>query len=251
MPNNLKRAIERNFDRQKNYNAILSKVEGKSAMKRTKIKYILAPACAILIAVVGFIGVNHLKDSHPDIAIGKVDGIEELRTEKESLKIELNINKIKNTAQMQLDADVKKIDGKIEEITKLSNKFKFIETMHIPTGLKLTNAYYIYTRNDPNVKEYNILHDYVFYYSSEDNSKNIAVAFSTIEKPLRDYYISGADKKSVIDDVELVISQYKEMYIVRFSNQDIYFDIETENITESELVSLLQSMISGMKNTNK
>ena len=250
MPNNLRREIEKDFNRQKNYNAILSKVEGGSIMKKVKMKYILAPVCTVLIAVVGLIGVNQLKNSHPDILIGKTDGIEDLRTEKECLKVELNINKIKNMAQMQLDADVKKIDGKKEEIVKLSNEFQFIDTIKIPNGLKLTSAYYIYTRGNQEVKEYNVLRDYVFEYEEENKTKDITIAFSKVGKPLRDYYIDGQDKKSVIGDVELVIAQYKEMYIVRFYNQDIYFDIETNGITETELVDLLQSIISGMRNAN-
>lgn len=250
MPNNLRREIEKDFNRQKNYNAILSKVEGGSIMKKVKMKYILAPVCTVLIAVVGLIGVNQFKNSHPDILIGKTDGIEDFRTEKESLKVELNINKIKNMAQMQLDADVKKIDGKTEEIVKLSNEFQFIDTIKIPNGLKLTSAYYIYTRGNQEVKEYNVLRDYVFEYEEENKTKDITIAFSKVGKPLRDYYIDGQDKKSVIGDVELVIAQYKEMYIVRFNNQDIYFDIETNGITETELVDLLQSIISGMRNTN-
>lgn len=252
MPNNLRKEIEKDFNRQKNYHAILSKVEGESIMKKVKMKYVLAPACAVLIAVVGLIGVNQLKNPHSDIVIGKVDGMKDLRAEKESLKVELNINRIKNMAQTQLDADIKlkKIDGKTEDITRLSSEFKFIDTIKIPNGLKLTNAYYIYTRSNQEIKEYNLLHDYVFDYEEEGQAKDITLAFSKVGKPLRDYYIDSQDKKSIIGDVELVISQYKEMYIVRFSNQDIHFDIETNGITETELVDLLQSIISGMKNTN-
>lgn len=94
MLNNLRKEIEKDFNRQKNYNAILSKLEGGSVMKKVKMKYVLAPTCAVLIAVAGLIGVGQLKNSHPDIVIGKVDGMEDLRTEKESLSGMKNTNSI-------------------------------------------------------------------------------------------------------------------------------------------------------------
>ena len=54
MYNNLKKEIEKDFNKEKNYNAILSKVEGVSSMKKLKIKYALIPICIIIIAIVGF-----------------------------------------------------------------------------------------------------------------------------------------------------------------------------------------------------
>ena len=72
---------------------------------------------------------------------------------------------------------------------------------------------------------------------------NIIIAFSEIEKPLRDYYIDVGDKVSKIGDIEFIISQYKDMYIVTFNFKDIYFDIETTGITENELLELLQSIL--------
>lgn len=71
----------------------------------------------------------------------------------------------------------------------------------------------------------------------------VIIAFSEIEKPLRDYYIDVGDKVSKIGEIELVISQYKDMYIVTFNFKDIYFDIETTGITEDELLEILQSIL--------
>ena len=73
--------------------------------------------------------------------------------------------------------------------------------------------------------------------------RNITIAFSEIDKPLRDYYIDNQELKSKIGDVELEISQYKNMYIVTFSYNNLNFDIETNGITEDELVELLVSII--------
>ncbi len=52
MYNNLKKEIEKDFNKEKNYNAILSKIEKMSSMK--KIKYALIPICIVIIVVIGF-----------------------------------------------------------------------------------------------------------------------------------------------------------------------------------------------------
>ena len=94
------------------------------------------------------------------------------------------------------------------------------------------------------VTKYDMIHDYVFNYR-EDSSNNITIAFSEIEEPIRDYYIEKG-KASKIGDVELVISQWEEMYIVNFESKGIYFDIETTGVTENELVELLKSIINKL-----
>lgn len=53
MSNNLKKEIEKDFDKEKNFATILSKIERVSSMKKFKIQYALIPICVIIIAVVG------------------------------------------------------------------------------------------------------------------------------------------------------------------------------------------------------
>lgn len=52
MFNNLKKEIEKDFNKENNYKAILSKVEGVSSMKKFKVKYALASACVVILAIV-------------------------------------------------------------------------------------------------------------------------------------------------------------------------------------------------------
>lgn len=54
MSNGLKKEIEKEFDKAKNYNTILTKIEGVSIMRKFKIRYALAPICVIVIAIIGF-----------------------------------------------------------------------------------------------------------------------------------------------------------------------------------------------------
>ena len=82
------------------------------------------------------------------------------------------------------------------------------------------------------------------------NLNDIKIAFSEIEAPIRDYFIGDGDKISKIGNVELKVSQWENMYIVTFEYNDIYFDIETTGITESQLVDLLKSIIDNGTNSS-
>ena len=70
----------------------------------------------------------------------------------------------------------------------------------------------------------------------------ITIAYSESNTPIRDYFIDDG-KSSIIKNTNLVISKYNTMYIVTFKYNDIYFDIETSNIEENELIDLLESII--------
>ena len=73
-------------------------------------------------------------------------------------------------------------------------------------------------------------------------AKTTNVPEHILEKPIRDY-IGEGDKISTIGDVQLNVSQYKSLYMVTAKIDDIYIDVETEGITESQLLELLQSLV--------
>lgn len=211
------------------------------ANKNKKIVYIITSACAVFMLCIGIIiGTNnsYFKKVY-QIALEKTN----TQNQEESLKNELNINKFKISAMVSLDADVK-----IITLKDLPEKFKFIENISLPEEYKLEENYIVCTRDNKEVDEYNILHDYVFNYTKDNNK--IKIAFSELEEPLRDYFIEGGDKISKIGDAEFIIYQSGEMYIVTFNYQNINFDIETTGITEDELVNLLQSIIDQIENIN-
>lgn len=196
-------------------------------------------AAVFILGFVIIIGINKLNNNQVQNNLYQIADLQhEKQNDKEkSIKIELNINKIKKLAMTSLDADIKTI-----EMDKLPEKFEFMKNISISNGYKLESSYNVYTRKDFNINEYNLLHDYVFNYR-KDSINKITVSFSEIEKPIRDYYINGEEKISKIGDIELIISQCEQMYIVNFEYNNIYFDIETVGITENELVELLQSII--------
>ncbi len=242
--NELKEKIRKNIKEEIAISNIRKEFDMKTN-KNKRIVYTISSICAVFILGVGiFIGTSKLNNNllqNENLEIGKIENNE---NKKESLNIELNINVLKDMAMTSLDADTKTID-----IDQLPEEFMFIEDLIIPEGYEFENSYAVYTRENKDIEEYNILHDYIFNYRKNDLN-NIKIAFSKIALPIRDYYIQGGEKISKIGDVELKMSQWKEMYIVTFNYQNLNFDIETTGITENELVDLLQSIINGIKDSN-
>ena len=238
--NELREKIRKNIKEEIAISNIRKEFDMKTNKNR-KILYAISSICAVFILGIGiFIGTGKMNNTGLEIGKTEVN-----KNKEESLVVELNINKLKIMEMLDLDADIKTID-----IDKLPEEFKFMENILIPEEYEFENSYTVYTRENINIEEYNILHDYILNYRKDDLN-DIKIAFSKVEKPLRDYFIQDGDKISKIGDVELKISQWEEMYIVTFEYEDIYFDIETTGITENQLVDLLESLINNVKNVNK
>lgn len=232
-------------------NIAISAIKEEINMKKIKNKKIfysiLSTAAMFMICMVVIAGnkINVGEKENSNIALkqDKQQGTEDLRTEK--VETELNINKIDDKiGLLKIDADVKIIG-----ITKLPEEFSFIKNIKIPEDYKLNDNYYnIYVKSNMNVAEYDKLHDYVFRYE-KDNTNDIKIAFSKVEEPIRDYGIEENGKKSIVAGVDMIIyhSQKYKMYMAEFKCNDIYFDIETNDITENELVELLESIVGEVK----
>ncbi len=225
----------------KEKNSHKSYKERMIGMSNLKLKYVLAPVCVMLIAVVGYVGflnTNNNLNNNP---------ITDFRGEKEeSLATIININKIDNMMMARLDADVKILNG------VMIPYFEYMTGLEIPNDFDNKENYKaIYVKSNRNAQNYDVLNNYEFTYRNTSNNRKIIIAFSEKYMPLRDYEILDADKVSKIGDVELIISQYKNMYIVKFTYKDINFDIETIDITETELISLLESIINRVNNPLK
>lgn len=228
-------------------NIAISAIKEEINMKKIKNKKIfysiLSTAAMFMICMVVIAGnkINVGEKESPSIVAkqNKQQGTEDLREEKSQTK--LNINKIDDRIGLsKMDADVK-----IIEITKLPEEFNFIKNIKIPEDYKLNDNYYnIYVRSNMDIDEYDKLHDYVFRYE-KDNTNDIKIAVSKVEEPIRDYGIEENGKKSIVAGVDMIIyhSQEYKMYMAGFKCNDIYFDIETNDITEHELVELLESIV--------
>ena len=210
-------------------------------MSNLKLKYVLAPVCVVLIAIVGYVGFLNTNNNLNNNPITDFRGGKE-----ESLATTININKISDIGMASLDADIRVLNN------VMIPYFGYMANLAIPEDFDNKEDYKaIYVRNDVKVENYDVLNNYEFTYRNTSNNRKIVIAFSEKYKPLRDYEILGADKISKIGDVELIISQYKNMYIVTFTHKGINFDIETNDITESELISLLESIINRVNYPKK
>ncbi len=236
--NELKERVRKNIKEEIAISNIRKEFDMKTN-KNKKVIYVLSSICAVFILGIGiFVGVNKNLLPSNTVDIGQTDG------KGESVKVELNINKVKDMSMTSLDADVKTI-----ELENLPKEFAFVENLQIPEEYNFENGYTVYTRENTDTAEYNVLHDYILNYRKDDLN-DIKIAFSGIEAPIRDYFIGDGDKISKIGNVELKVSQWENMYIVTFEYNDIYFDIETTGITESQLVDLLKSIIDNGTNSS-
>lgn len=217
----------------------LSFKERVSEMKNIQLKYAIAPICIILVAVIGYVGFLNTNNNLNNNPIAEFsDG-----TKEESLAKTININKISDMGMASLDADIKELNN------VMIPYLEYMTDLVIPEDFDSKENYKaIYVRSDKNADNYDILNNYEFSYRNTSNNRSIIIAFSDKYTPLRDYEILGADKISKIGDVELIISQYKNMYIAKFTHKGINFDIETIDITEAELISLLESIINRVNN---
>ena len=221
--------------------------EKKIKINGIKLKYILAPVCTVVIAVGGMILYND-KSNNGVIPVKESQNIVDLENPKEeSFATTININKIDNMVKADLDAQEKVLNGINIPY------FEYMKGLEIPSDFDNKENYKaIYVRSNKETNNYDVLNNYEFTYKNTFNKRKIILAFSEKFIPIRECYeILGDKKVSKIGEAELVISQFQNIYIVKFTHKNINFDIETTDITESELISLLESIINRINNTIK
>ena len=172
------------------------------------LKYSLIPICLLLVISLFLITNNNKPDIFDDTK-------------------EIYINEIDNMNLTTLDSDIRVENNYMVEI------YDELLNIVIPTDLNKMNGSAIFLSD-------NTLNNYVIEYFNDE--RRITIAYSKTNTPIRDYFIDDG-KSSIINNTNLVISKYNTMYIVTFKYNDIYFDIETSNIKEDELITLLESII--------
>ena len=228
----LKRAIEQDINPKDYYKEIIKKIEKEDKMKKEKnlLKWSFVPICLVAI-ISGVLLINNNKQLKPNIY--------KPNTETKA-NVNLYINDVSKMTQgmLRLDADIK--------TTSIDSfpYFKEIADIKIPSDFSEQESYEIYIKPDRDSKDYNILQSYEINYSNEKNDRNIRISFSKENKPIRDYQFSEeGSRMSNINDLELKIFKYNELYFTEFNYKGINFDIETSKITEQELTDLLLSII--------
>lgn len=222
-----KQIMKKVFDKEFNINAmriqILEEMEKKEKMMKV-LKYAL-PLCVILI-ISGILIWNNSDNK-----------MLKFNTKDEEKYSNIRINKISALGAAMLDADVKTVLPDEIDISWLDLNDS------LPSDLDKFDGYKILTRKD-RASAYDILNCYVYEYYNEDSLRSIRIAFSDKNKPIRDYYFDIEKvKKSKINETELMVYQYEELFFTEFVYRGYNFDIETSNISLEELTSLLETII--------
>lgn len=209
------------FDSQKMKQQILQKYENKGENKMFQVLKYALPICLIVIS--GILLFNNKS---------------QLKQDDKTNSINIVVNKIPKASTTKFDADIKEVSFDNSNLPNILN-----DDLIIPSDLNKSTYHGIYTKGDQD-DDYNVLNCYVYNYYNEIDNKNIRIAFSNENKPIRDYHFSeNGSTKSRINEHDLIIYQYAETYFVEFSYKDYNFDIETNNITLEELTLLLTSII--------
>lgn len=201
--------INKSFNKYINKDDNLKKIKERMNKKDMKyLKYSLIPICLILIISLFLIIYNNKPDIFDDTK-------------------EIYINELDNMNLTSLDSNIRVENNyMVETYDELLN-------IVIPDDLNKMNGSAIFLSDGT-------LNNYIVEYFNGD--RRITIAYSESNTPIRDYFIDDG-KSSIIKNTNLVISKYNTMYIVTFKYNDIYFDIETSNIEENELIDLLESII--------
>lgn len=229
----LKRAIEQDINPKDYYKEIIKKIEKEDKVKKEKnlLKWSFVPIC--LVAIIS--GVLLINDYNKQL---KSDIYKPNIETKDNINLYINDISKMTQGMLRLDADIK--------TTSIDSfpYFKEITDIKIPSDFSEQESYEIYIKPDRDSKDYNILQSYEINYSNEKNDRNIKISFSKENKPIRDYHFSEeGSRMSNINNLELKIFKYNELYFTEFNYKGINFDIETSNITEQELTDLLVSII--------
>ena len=86
------------------------------------------------------------------------------------------------------------------------------------------------------------IHDYVFEFVGKEN-RQVTIAYSSISKPIRDYFILSDAEVSNISGAEVILYQYQNMFMASFYSNQKYYDIETIDLTKKEFITLIKGII--------
>lgn len=119
-------------------------------------------------------------------------------------------------------------------------------TSRFPEGWEITSFYSYLTRgykDGVRSEEYDTLHDYIFVLENGTGG-SATVAICPFEMPLRDcFFVSENPKESTIGDTTLVIHGGDGLYMARFSHAGLYYDMELNGVSKSELEEFLVALI--------
>lgn len=233
----LKRVFDEKFDINEMRKEILYKTEKKEKYNiNKKLKYCLP---ILLVALIFSLSLTSKNDKKKLITNESQENLDTI-----------HINNINDMAALRYDADVKTLNN-ID-----ISKFDTLESLDIPKDINNSTYSAVYVKNVNDEKNfydddyyttssnnYDKLNNYAFNYKNSSNDRNILISFSDTNKPLRDYHFDKIGKQSKINNTNLTIYKYENLYMTEFTYQNVNYDIETSNVSEEELINLLKSIV--------
>lgn len=209
-----KKVYQEKINKDRNYEEIIARLNNPKTKKR---RYIgLAYASIILVLLCSLFTVNKYNLFQNHFHNSKNDMI--------------NINRIDDEID-NVNKDDFGVDGIDNNIPKLS-----FDNLDLPKDFE--NKYITKEIYDDNQK----INNYVSIFNSIDNNRKIIINYVKENKLLNIYSLDNP-KQSRINGIQLIIYFYKEKYISEFTYKDVNYIVETEKLTEDELIILLKSII--------
>lgn len=250
----IKEIFNEKINKDKIYQKVLLKVKEESNAKRSagmevsmnklrnkKVIYWMLSSCAMLI-ICAVVVTNNVGDGKQNVTTGIEDKYavtEDLSKEKQN--DEININKIEEMHSAKIDAEIKPVSNNIN-----IPYYEALANLAIPKDFDDKDQINIvYVKSDRDKDEYDKLFNYQNNY--QNNNRDITIQYSKENKPMRDYSFENG-KASKINGFDIVIYQHEASYITSFNYDNLNIDIETNNITQDELIALLESIIKEKNN---
>lgn len=223
-----KELYSKKLNKEKNYNKVLANLEEKNRIKYLKLSFVSICLVALICGVAIF---------NSNVLLSQDKKTNNIYVDKKN-NIALNINDLSS------EVSITKIDANVESVKDRINLAHYdLLDLSIPKDINEKDVYGIYPNNGNNT-ESNRAYNYNLVYKNVKSNRNINIGFSKENKPIRDYHFDdNGSKISRINDTELKIYRYEELYMTEFNYKGINYDIETSNISQEELILLLQSII--------
>lgn len=224
-----KKIINKVFDQEFDIDTMRNQILLKKKKQENKVLKYVIPACMIGI-ISGLLILNSSQSK-----------LKSDNKEQQNHKNNIIVNELENlgtTSRLDTELKQKSTNGAMIPWPKI-----LIGGINIPSDLDKSDAYALYTRKEGS-NEYDILNCYVYNYFKENSNKKIRIAFSDTKKIVKDYSFNEETvKKTNINNTELIIYQYEELYFTKFEYKNYNFDIETVGISIEELKLLLESIL--------
>lgn len=162
---------------------------------------------------------------------------------------EIYINKVNVFTSKDMNTKLISMENSYIDYDLFSKTFPFYkrsnEAFATDNNILKNYTWDIWCQGSVNEKTEEItIKNFLYTYKKTDDSGKIVVAFSNTGKPLRDYYFeSNTSTYSKIKNKDILIYQYEDTYFTEFKDDNIYYDIESHNVSFEDFKYILEIIL--------